>query len=105
MTGLSAARSYTLAKIFAALLLISTVVLLFSPVAFLTWGDDPWEFLKPAAFIVSFLTFLLSVVGTAFTVFFGWRKERRESEESKLRIQQLELQVAQLSARKDGSSN
>jgi hypothetical protein len=49
--------------------------------------------------LVSFLTFVASAIGTASTVLLGWRAERRQSEEFKLKIKQLELQLQETQAK------
>jgi hypothetical protein len=49
--------------------------------------------------LVSFLTFVVSAIGTASTVLLGWRAERRQSEEFKLKIKQLELQLQETQAK------
>jgi hypothetical protein len=43
--------------------------------------------------IFSMLGMVITMIGTASTVLIGWRAERRQSEEFKLRIKQLELQL------------
>jgi hypothetical protein len=48
------------------------------------------------AVIVSACTFAVSAISAIFTVLFGWRKDRREAKEFKLKIAQLEQQVAEL---------
>lgn len=44
--------------------------------------------------ILSAATFILSAVGTASTVLLGWRNDRRQSREFGLKIEQLEMQLA-----------
>jgi hypothetical protein len=39
---------------------------------------------------------LVSTVGTISTIWLAWRKERRDSREYTLKIQQLEMQLAEL---------
>jgi hypothetical protein len=50
------------------------------------------DYLAEAALRISFLTFLVSTFGTAFTVLLGWRSDR----EFKLKILQLQAQVTEL---------
>ena len=50
------------------------------------------DYLAEAALRISFFTFFVSTFGTAFTVLLGWRSDR----EFKLKIVQLEAQVAEL---------
>jgi hypothetical protein len=47
------------------------------------------------AFYLSLAALCISAVGTVSTVILGWRNERRQSAEFKLKIEQLELQLAQ----------
>jgi len=47
-----------------------------------------------AASAISAGSLLVSLFGTTSMVIFGWRSERRNATESKLRIQHLELQLA-----------
>ena len=44
---------------------------------------------------VSFLALVISALGTASTIMLGWRSERRQAQESRLKIAQLELQLAE----------
>jgi hypothetical protein len=50
------------------------------------------DYFAETAFRISFITFLLSTFGTAFTVLLGWRSDR----EFKLKIVQLQAQVVEL---------
>jgi hypothetical protein len=50
------------------------------------------DYLAETALRISFVTFLVSTFGTAFTVLLGWRSDR----EFKLKIVQLQAQVAEL---------
>ena len=103
-----------LAKLFGALVLLSAII--FVIVAFneretasvlanslwatLQGGRDieatspqpHVDYLAETALRISFLTFLVSTFGTAFTVLLGWSSDR----EFKLRIVQLEAQVTEL---------
>lgn len=45
--------------------------------------------------MISVAAFVVSSVGTASAVILGWRCERRQAAESKLKIEQLELQLAE----------
>jgi hypothetical protein len=47
------------------------------------------------ALVVSIGAFFVSAFGTASTVILGWRNERRQAAESRLKIEQLELQLAE----------
>jgi hypothetical protein len=49
--------------------------------------------------LVSFLTLVASALGTASTILLGWRAEKRQSEEFKLKIKQLELQLFEAQAK------
>jgi hypothetical protein len=52
---------------------------------------DPMDRILP----IALLTFFVSAIGTALVVIFGWRVERRENKELRLRVLQLESQIAQ----------
>ena len=43
---------------------------------------------------ISFLALVVSAIGTTSSMLLGWRAERRLAEESKLKIQQLERELA-----------
>ena len=43
---------------------------------------------------VSFLALIVTAIGTASTVLLGWRNDRRQAEEARLKIQQLERELA-----------
>jgi hypothetical protein len=42
---------------------------------------------------------VVSAIGTTSTILLGWRAERRQSEEFKLKIKQLELQLQETQAK------
>jgi hypothetical protein len=46
--------------------------------------------------IASLIAMIVSMVGTASTMLIGWRSEHRQSEEFKLKNQQLALQIEEL---------
>jgi hypothetical protein len=104
-----------LAKFLAAMVFVSVSVfvlaILFAGADYYSsYRSDPSPPPPPSArylmitAIISVLTFLVGAIGTSFIIFFGWRKERRESEEVKLKLRHLELQIAQLSAGKTNSN-
>lgn len=107
-----ASLSYRWAKVFAVIGLFSVLVAL----AGFTWpfllkesgglwgvdftNHDPspvrdtalwWTNLVLAG---SALTSTVALLGTASTILLGWREDRRKSQEFKLKIEQLELQLA-----------
>jgi uncharacterized membrane protein YhaH (DUF805 family) len=88
------------------LALLPSVTLALLTVQLLANLDAPWptgysvwsaEILIPAG------TLLISTVG-AISIWLAWRKERRDSREYTLKMQQLEMQVAELRATKNSSS-
>jgi hypothetical protein len=116
MTTFLEAHAYRIAIIFATLALVSAAVLLISIVS-PDWTDTFWppridenpvgegaEGPLSANVIISTLSLVAFVIGNAFTVVIGWRKERRDAVESKLRIRQLELQLAQMGATTDSAA-
>jgi L-asparagine transporter-like permease len=44
---------------------------------------------------VSTLTAVIALIGSASTIILGWRADRRQSAEFRLKIEQLELQLAE----------
>src|SRR5262249_43376208 len=89
------------------LALLPSVTLALLTVQLLANLDAPWptgysvwsaEILIPAG------TLLVSTVGTISTIWLGWRKERRDSREYTLKIQQLENQLAELRAKSSSST-
>jgi hypothetical protein len=88
----------------SALTLISAASTFFWSFALPLWGPNELEgrqfisldWIPMAALVTSFLAFVVSGIGTASTVILGWRSERRES---KLKIAQLELQLAEARAK------
>jgi hypothetical protein len=111
---MNSSRAYRLGVILSVLLLISVIVIGLT----ITWlyipslqpqipselprgssGPGPAENIAAVAIGISFLTFVISAIGTASTIILGWRSERRQAEESKLRIAQLEIQLAEVKAK------
>src|SRR5215471_11415992 len=88
------------------LALLPSVTLALLTVQLLASLDAPWptgyslwsgEILIPAG------TLLVSTVG-AISIWLAWRKERRDSREYTLKIQQLEMQLTELRATKNSTS-
>ena len=69
----------------------------------MTWGDLIREMAARIIDKLEPLASLVGIIGILFTMVFGWRKDRRETEESKLRIRQLERQLSESSDRKPPS--
>ena len=111
--------SFRLAKIFAWIALLSIPVML-AGVALLSLldGGSPASAPHPSipifpealpgrpsgpsatdlgmlAVVGSGLTSLIASIGTASTVLLGWRADRRQSQEFKLKIEQLEFQLVE----------
>jgi hypothetical protein len=57
------------------------------------------EILEFSTALISVTAFFISAIGSAATVMIGWKAERRQAEETKLKIAQLELQVSELRAK------
>ena len=93
---------YRAAKLFA----LAFVIL--SPVTFVLWlgslptihgpADLQAERRADLTFILGLLALCFTGLGTISSVVLGWRTERRQAAESKLRIEQLEIQLAQARA-------
>ena len=102
--------AFGLARILASLVIVSGLVLL--AVSIPLSGPEPtaapnippsggmFDSIPVAVItaIISFCTFVLSSVATAFTILFDWRKDRREGAEAKLKLEQLELELARVRA-------
>ena len=107
-------RRFRRAKIYARTIRISLTIFiissLFSFIIVIRAGPSPQpNALRPLsellalapvlAVCVSFLAFIVSALGTASTIMLGWRSERRQTQEFHLKIQQLELQLAEARAK------
>ena len=92
------------AKVYALIVRISTVTLgigLFLS----TWNEVVKEennnvlnlitILPLATIVVSTSALIISSLGTASAIMLGWRLERRQAQEFKLKIEQLELELAE----------
>jgi hypothetical protein len=106
-------KAYKIAIVLAALILVSTAVLIWGGVSaslpereysvFVTRhpglapeNDDRDTFATIVSVeFTALLTLFASAVGTALAVIFGWRADRRKSEELQLRVLQLESRIAQ----------
>ena len=86
--------------------LLPSVTLALLTVQLLASLDEPWptgysvwsaEILIPAG------TLLVSTLGT-ISIWLAWRKERRDSREYTLKIQQLEMQLTELRAKTSSST-
>jgi hypothetical protein len=88
---------YKTARVFAVLLVIFFILWMFSFLSFISLLHlGPTEdsvLITELTAIVSMVGMMVTMIGTASTILIGWRAERRQSEESKLRIKQLELQL------------
>jgi hypothetical protein len=80
------------------ILWINFAVLMTSPSS----GPPPW--FKPlitvaaATLAISTLALIVTALGTASTVMLGWRDDKRQTAETKLKIEQLERQLAEAKA-------
>jgi hypothetical protein len=88
---------YKTARVFAVLLVIFFILWMSSFLYFvLSLHLGPTEdsvFITGLTAVVSLVGMIVTIIGTASTILIGWRAERRQSEESRLRIKQLELQL------------
>jgi hypothetical protein len=88
---------YKTARVFAVLLVIFFILLVFSYSYFLSslhlGPTEDSVFIAGLTAVVSLVGMIVTMIGTASTILIGWRAERRQSEESRLRIKQLELQL------------
>jgi len=90
-------RPFLLAKIFAWIGLISVVLLVVRIVLaiYLPSGGEDINAIAVLTVLISSLTLLIAMIGTTSTIILSWRADRRQSEEFKLKIQQLELELAE----------
>jgi membrane-bound ClpP family serine protease len=90
-------RSFLLAKIFAWIGLFSLVLLVAGIVLaiYLPSGGEDINAIAVLTVLISSLTLLIAMIGTTSTIILSWRADRRQSEEFKLKIQQLELELAE----------
>src|SRR5262245_55233963 len=91
------ARAFGLAKVFAWLGLIALPLILIGNALALSLpaGGADINTIGMLMASISVLTLIVGMVGTASTVLLGWRADRRQSEEFKLKIEQLEFQLAE----------
>jgi hypothetical protein len=101
------AKQFRRATIYARIVRISLVALIFSFIMFMLFGvagppnilESVLQWVPLLTVLVSFLALVISSLGTASTIMLGWRSERRQAEESRLKIEQLELQLADVRAK------
>jgi hypothetical protein len=91
---MTSARWFLLAKIFAWMGLLSLVAI----AAGLFLGAPDINFIARTTIVMASLTLVTAMIGAASTIILGWRSDRRQSEEFKLKIQQLELELAEAKA-------
>jgi hypothetical protein len=65
-----------------------------------SWGD----LLEFSTALICVTTFFISAIGSAFTIMLGWKAERKQAEETELKIAQLELQVLELRSKAGSGS-
>ena len=103
-----AGKAYKIGVVFAILLIASATVLGAEFVSILLlmpreisitarrvteFGSDPVHIIERIV-AISPLIFSVSAIVTAVTVLFGWRAERRQTEDLKLRLRDLEFELA-----------
>jgi hypothetical protein len=100
--------AFRLAKLFAWMGLAALAGLIVSFASALSLGESSSGAGTAIALAVSVIALLVATIGTASTIILGWRADRRQTEEFKLRIQQLEMQLAEArgkGGKLDSSSN
>jgi hypothetical protein len=96
-------RAFSLGKFFAWMGLASLLVILGGliwesrPIPLAAHLNPPANSIPIAAItlLVSSATGVIAMIGSASTIILGWRSDRRQSAEFKLKIEQLELQLAE----------
>jgi hypothetical protein len=78
--------SYRRGRLFAAMLLLSLAALLLAPIYSRSEVGNSLA-------AISFLSLIVACIGTSLSIFLGWRADRRQSDELRLEIKQLELQL------------
>ena len=107
MSEATSEQSYKRARVFAKILRWSLILLVvgFILATFTVLApDSPGATINLIGMVtvgISFLALIVSTVATTSAVLLGWRADRRRSEEFKLKIEQLELQLAE--ARRNAS--
>jgi hypothetical protein len=90
--------SFSWARFFAWLGAISIVVF-FIGMDFSTAPRSPGpgavDAIAPIAALISGLTLIVATFGTASTILLGWRADKRQNAEFKLKIEQLQLELAE----------
>lgn len=108
MMTLLVTHAYRIAMVLAVLGLISAVFL-FKDLAIPYWTDlfppplgDPQvgegDESTPVVSVIQAFGAIVGSFGTVFMMLIGWRKERRDVAESKLKIMKLELELARMTA-------
>ena len=98
------ANQFHRATIYARIVRIPTVVLIFSFIIFVLlsvrWSattptniERIFEWVPLLTVSVSFLALVISALGTASTIMLGWRSERRQAEESRLKNRAIGVAV------------
>jgi hypothetical protein len=104
---MDSARAFTIAKVFAWIGMASVLLLVVGgavallvprPPALVPYGEQPPIAARDVGFftaIISLLTSMVATIGSISTILLGWRADRRQSDELKLKLQQLELQIVE----------
>lgn len=98
------------------IILILFAVIALASVAYLTWVKRPYQILifpdggntvpkvqhdieskqpSPLVIWIPAFTAIMSIIGTVSTILLSWRSDRRSAKESKLKIAQLERELAE----------
>jgi hypothetical protein len=85
------------ARFFAILGLVAVPVSLIGSMiaTVLPVGGETINAIGAITLSISFLTLLVTVIATSSSILLGWRADRRQSVEYKLKIEQLELQLVE----------
>jgi hypothetical protein len=106
-------RAFKMAKLFAWLGLISLFIVVLMVISLIYRqsppipgtaggsGPDAIENAQIITFLLSSLSTFVATIGTASAVLLAWRTDRRQAEELKLKIAQLELQLAEANTKSD----
>jgi hypothetical protein len=100
-------RGSAIVLLFSCLFIILTFILIHATPKAAFPRPTSAESIAFDALIVSSIAAFVSAIGTASTVLLGWRADRRQSEELKLKVRDLELKLEEARAKeiKIGSAN
>jgi hypothetical protein len=94
-------KYYILVIVFIALFILSICLLIFGLFSQFIFAAD----MAAAGWIgqsmfIALVSMIITAIGTCSTLILGWRNEKRAVSETKLKIEKLELEIAELKLKK-----